>query len=81
MDENQIKVSSIEIEVNGVKISLSQEDAKKLKDVLNDLFKTEYITIPNYDKDFKPFDNPWNKPYITYCGDTKNTAMLSYKLN
>ena len=72
-----VKVTKISVQIGSKKIDLSVEDAKKLKDVLEDIFgKNTDVTIIE-----KEVYRDWQLPYITwnpiYC--TGDKINYSYK--
>jgi len=84
--KSKVEISKIVVEVGGKKIELSVDDAKKLKDLLNDIFGqpiqpinlgTETIKeIHHYDYpiyiDRTPYNPPmWGNPEIT-CVSNQN---------
>lgn len=64
---NEVKVTKLEIQIGSKTIELSVEDARKLQDALNDIFKqaANNITVIDYQKYTQPY------PHITWCSDQK----------
>ena len=71
--EKEVKIEKMVLNIDGEKVSLSMEQAKKLKGILDDLFGKEIIreVIKEHhyhDWYYKPYK--WNYPDITYYGNT-----------
>ena len=75
MKENkeEVKIEKLTLNIDGEKVTLSIEQAKKLKKVLEELFGKEIIKEVvkeiehHYHRDYY-WD--WNKPYVTWGDDS-----------
>ena len=64
----EVKISSINVEIGEQNIKLTIEDAKKLKEVLDDIFgKTTEIKFIETEKIVEKY--PYYQPYITWSSD------------
>lgn len=57
MSKNMIK--KIELDLDGKRVSLTLEQAKKLKDTLNELFGEKIVK----EKEYIPYPQPYPQPY------------------
>jgi hypothetical protein len=83
---SKVKINKIVIEIGNQKISLSPEEAKELREVLNDLYgypKKEYEILPIFPEPYTAPRKQWwedqplwfdSSPKITYTDD--NTAHI-----
>ncbi len=94
--ENTIKVSKIEIKIGKQVISLTPDELKELKDVLEKTFPSEKIqwipsqpiyvpwTSPYIGTPVQPY-NPWQPMWTVTCesplGDNHNGQTMCLKLN
>ncbi len=78
MKSKRVKIGSIEIEINGEVIKLGLEEAKELKDILNDTFPEREITYvsypPIYIERYREYPRwGWEYAPVPYC-DWGNSA-------
>ncbi len=82
--EKEVKIETIKIKMGEVEVSLTPDQAKELKDLLNDLFGnvtyTPYIPYIPYTNPYPPYKWIYWEPYyydtpntVTYCLNT-NTS-------
>ena len=65
--ETEVKIEKMTLNIDGEKISLTIEQAKKLKKVLEELFGKEIIKEVTREVDHHHYhDYYWNKPYVTW---------------
>jgi hypothetical protein len=59
---------TLKLKIKDVEIELSREDAKKLKEALDELVGTKTIEHHHHDWDWRPYRYPWiwTTPSITY---------------
>lgn len=79
---NECKIEKIILKIDDKKIELSMDQIKKLKSLLDDIFKKETVYIPAPYKEYipllheKPY-NPWpSYPWVTYCSNTTIECKL-----
>ena len=86
MSDKEIKINSINLTIGKKEISLTVEEAKKLKEALNTLFAEAIVYrgilgVPNY-WCYRPFwsgtGNIPKQPFETYYG---NSAVGAYSLS
>lgn len=69
-------VKKIVLEIGGVELSLTVEDARKLAASLNELLKSDgqpvYVPTP-----YPIFQPRWIGPYITWSGTAASQAILT----
>jgi hypothetical protein len=53
----KVRVRKINLDIRGKELSLSLKEAQELKDVLNDMFGVEEVTI--YRDRYSPYWQPW----------------------
>jgi len=67
MEKNKdIKIEKMVLNIEGEKVSLTMEQAKKLKDILNELFGKEIVKEIIHDHHYHDW---WYRPY-TWSGGT-----------
>lgn len=72
--EKEIKLEKLVLNVDGTKIPLTLDQAKKLKDILSDLFGKEIVKEVIHDHHYHDW---WYRPCITYTG----TSDVPQRLN
>ena len=85
--KEDVKINNIVLNIGKKEISLTVEQAKKLKSMLNDLFGKEIIKEVkhehHYDWWYKPYFVQQNYPKwndnIVYCADQKKTNLADFK--
>jgi len=76
--EKEVKLDKIVLNIDGTKIPLSVEQAKKLKEVLSDLFGKEVVREIHHDWWYRPYY--WNAGTVTNltsAGGTTNYGAVN----
>lgn len=84
-EEKEVKIEKMVLNIEGEKVSLSMEQAKKLKKILDDLFGKEIIKEVTKEHHYHDwYYRPWNtfvnspswKDNIVYCSADNKASML-----
>lgn len=84
MNNNKVKINKIEIDLGEKTLELTLEQAKKLKDLLNETFsenkvikEKEYIPYPYPYRPWYDKDRIWSKDYWIHVGDTTDNIKFT----
>lgn len=67
-EEKEVKIEKMVLNIEGEKVSLSMEQAKKLKKILDELFGKEVIKEVIKENHYHDY---WYRPYNTYVNTQK----------
>jgi hypothetical protein len=71
----KVRVRKINLDIRGKELVLSLKEAQELKDVLNDMFGVEEVTI--YRDRYSPYWQPWQYQYAVSDSYTTNNADIA----
>jgi hypothetical protein len=80
-------IKKIELDLGGKKVALTPEQAKNLKDALDELFEKEVIKEKEYVPYYPPYRYPffweWQPYWVTFTSESNRggTSVGNYTLN
>ena len=80
--DKEVKIEKMVLNIEGEKVSLSMDQAKKLKKILDELFGKDVIrevVKEHHYRDWYYQPYKWNYPYVTYCNADNQSIATSFQ--